>query len=139
MVAFEFNDDNVILVGHSELTLHMVFDVKITLQQKARLVADGHKVPEVAKENMFSSVPNRDSIRLFFTLAVLNDMDVFLADIQNAYLTAPIKECYYVVAGQEFPEQYRGRPCKVVRALYGLPNAGNNFCLYLSKDLKILG
>ena len=41
MVAFEFNDDDEIPVGHTELFVHMVFDVKITLQQKARLVADG--------------------------------------------------------------------------------------------------
>lgn len=139
MIAFEFDDDDVIPVGHSELTVHMVFDVKITLQRKARLVADGHKVPEVPKENTFLSVPTRDSIRLFFTLAALNDLDVLSADIQNAYLTAPVKEKYYVIAGEEFPEQYRGRPCKVVRALYGLPIAGNNFRSYLSKGLKALG
>ena len=53
-------------------------------------------------------------------------MDVLSADIHNAYLTAPIKERYYVIAGQEFPEQYRGRLCKVVQALYGLSIAGNN-------------
>ena len=62
MVAFEFNDDDIIPVGHLELTVHMVFDVKITLTRKARLVADGHKVPEVAKESTFSSVPTRNSI-----------------------------------------------------------------------------
>ena len=28
MIAFEFSDDDVIPVGHSELTVHMVFDVK---------------------------------------------------------------------------------------------------------------
>ena len=139
MIAFEFSDDDVIPVGHSELTVHMVFDVKITLQRKSRLVADGHKVPEVAKESTFSSVPTRDTIRLFFMLAALNDMDVLSADIQNAYLTAPTKEKYYIIAGEEFPEKYRGRPCKVVRALYGLPIAGNNFRSYLSKGLKALG
>ena len=64
---------------------------------------------------------------MFFTLTALNDMDVLSADIQNAYLTAPIKEKYYVIAGEEFPKQYRGRPCKIVGALYGLPVAGNNF------------
>ena len=41
MVAFEFNDDDEIPVRHTELFVHMVFDVKITLQRKARLVADG--------------------------------------------------------------------------------------------------
>ena len=64
MVAFDFSDNDVIPVGHSKLTVHMIFDVKITLQRKARLVVDGHKVPEVAKELTFSSVPTRDTIRL---------------------------------------------------------------------------
>ena len=62
MVAFEFSNDDVIAVGHLELTVHMVFDVKITLQRKARLVADGHKVPEVVRESMFLSVPTGDSV-----------------------------------------------------------------------------
>ena len=43
--------------GYIQIPYHMVFDVKITLNWKARLVADGHKVPEVVKENTFSSVP----------------------------------------------------------------------------------
>ena len=42
MVTFEFNNEDKIPVGHRRITVHMVFDVKITLQQKARLVADGN-------------------------------------------------------------------------------------------------
>ena len=139
MVAFEFNPDDNIPIAHSKLMVHMVFDVKITLERKARLVADGHKVPEVAKESTFSSVPTRDTVRLFFTLAALNNLEVLSADIQNTYLTAPIKEKYCIIAGVEFPEKYRGRPCKVVRALYSLPIAGNNFRSHLNKALRELG
>ena len=62
MVAFEFNDDDIIPVRHFELTVHMVFNVKITLTREARLVADGNKVPEVAKESTFLLVLTRDSI-----------------------------------------------------------------------------
>ena len=35
MVSFEFSDDNKIPVGHQKITVHMVFDVKITLTRKA--------------------------------------------------------------------------------------------------------
>jgi hypothetical protein len=38
--------------------------------------------------------PSRDSVRLAFLAAALNDLDVLAADIQNAYLTAPTKEMY---------------------------------------------
>ena len=103
MVAFEFNDEDKITIAHCALGVHMVFDVKITLQRKARLVADGHKVPQIAKESTYSTVPTRDSIRIFFLIAALNDLDVLSADIQNAYLTAPITEKYWVMAGDEFP------------------------------------
>jgi hypothetical protein len=65
MVAFEFNDEDKISIAHCALGVHMVFDVEITLQRKARLVVDGHKVPEVAKESTYYTVPTRDSIRIF--------------------------------------------------------------------------
>ena len=42
-------------------------------------------------------------------------------------------------AGEEFPKKYWGRPAKVVRALYGLPIAGNNFRLHLNNCLKEFG
>ena len=65
------------------------------------MVADGHKVPETAKEYEHSTLPSRESIRLFFLVAALNDLNVLSADIQNTYLTAPIKEKYYIVASEE--------------------------------------
>ena len=141
MVTFSFTEDDRVPVGHRKVTVHMVFDVKITLQRKARLVADGHKVPETAKESTYSSVPSRDSVRLFFLLAALNNLDVLSADIQNAYLTAPIKEKYYVVADQSdgFSSEFHGRPATIVRAMYGLPVAGASFRSYLALHLRELG
>ena len=144
MVAFEFDESDKIPVGHQKISVHMVFDVKITLQRKARLVADGHKVPETSKENTYSSVPSRDSVRLFFLIAALNDLDILSADIQNAYLTAPLNDSkcrYYVVACEAygFPKEFWGRPAKVVRALYGLPVAGASFRSHLARHLRELG
>ena len=141
MVSFEFDEADRTPVGHLKVTVHMVFDVKITLQRKARLVADGHKVPETNRESTYSSVPSRDSVRLFFLLAALNDLEVLSADIQNAYLTAPIKEKYYIIASESFgfAREFWGRPAKVVRALYGLPVAGASFRSHLAKHLRSLG
>ena len=62
MVIFEFDDSDKILVGFQKISCHVVFDVKIDLTRKARLVADGHKVLETAKEYTYSTVPSRDSI-----------------------------------------------------------------------------
>jgi hypothetical protein len=35
-------------------------------------------------------------------IPVLNDLDIFACDIQNAFLTAPCCEKLYTVAGPEF-------------------------------------
>ena len=84
MVAFEFTEDGGSPIGNEHLGYHMVFNVKITLDWKCGLVADGQKVEEQVKENTYSSVPSRDTIKLFFLLGALNDCDVMAADIQNA-------------------------------------------------------
>ena len=76
---------------------------------------------------------------IFFLLVALNDLDVLSADIQNAYLTAPINENYYVQTGMEFPESLKGRPAKVVRTLYRLPVASHKIRSFLAKNLKELG
>ena len=138
LVAFEYTEDGGAPVGHEYLDYHMVFDIKITLDRKCRLVADGQKVEEQPRENTYSSVPSRDSVRMFFLLAALNDCDVKAADIQNAYLTAPITEKYWVKCGPEFGSN-EGKTAKVVRELYGLPVAGAAFRSYLGSKLRTLG
>lgn len=127
-LAFEFNPKDIFSgSSYTKITTHIVFDVKLgTLTQKARLCADGHKVPALAKEHTYSSVPSRDSVRTFFLIAALNGLDVLSADIQNAYLTAPLTGKYYTIARESnrFPKEYDGRPWIILRSLYGLPIAG---------------
>ena len=78
MDAFEF-DEKDLLPGkdYTKITTHMVFDVILRqLARKARLCADGHKVPTLPKESTYSSAPSKDSVRIFFLLAALNELDV---------------------------------------------------------------
>ena len=50
LCAFEFNEEDTVPTGHTSITCHMVFDVKLgSLARKARLCGDGHKVPTIAK------------------------------------------------------------------------------------------
>ena len=124
---------------------HIVFDMKLgTLARKARLCADRHKVPGLPKESIYSSVPSRDSVRLFFLLAALNWLEMLLTDIQNGYLSAPLAPGvkYYTVAKgvNGFTAYQDGRPCIIVlRALYGLPIARASFITYLTKHLRQFG
>ena len=59
-------------------------------------------------------------------IAALNDIDILSADVQNAFLTAPVLEKVWLTTGPEFgPEQ--GKNMIVVRALYGLKSASASF------------
>lgn len=116
-----------------------MFDIRLSLEKKARFCADGHKVPEVKKELTYSSVPSRHTVRVFFMLVALNDLDILASDIHNAYLISPIEQKYYMWTSKEFPLGYRDRPAKIVRALYGLPVAGFSFRMFLQRNLIDLG
>jgi hypothetical protein len=109
-------------VGFQEIKCHMVFDVKMDLTRKARLVAGGHTT-ETPASLTYSSVVSRDSVRIAFLIAALYDIDVLSCDVSNAYLNAPCREKIWFVAGPEFGSR-QGQPVKVVRALYGLKSSG---------------
>jgi hypothetical protein len=68
-------------------------------------------------------------------LAALNDLDIQMTDIGNTYLTAPIMEKCYVVAGGEFGLALKGRTLKIVRDLYGLKSSGAAFRSHLASIL----
>jgi hypothetical protein len=132
--AFEFVDDDKIPVGYQKITCHMVFDIKMDLTRKARLVANGNET-NPPKESVYSSVVSRDSVRIALLVAALNDLDILSADIQNAYLNAPTKEKIYTIAGPEFGADNIGRPVLIVRALYGLRSSGARFREHLASTL----
>ena len=80
---------------------HLVFDIKTDFTRKARLVAEGYKTPDPVTST-YASVVSRESVRIAFTYAAPNDLDVWVRDVQNAYLQAPYSEKYYTVLGHEF-------------------------------------
>ena len=71
--------------------------------RKARLVKDGHRTTDPIGSN-YAGVVSRDSVRIAFTIAALNGLDICAADIQNAYIQAPTSEKHYVICGPEFGE-----------------------------------
>jgi hypothetical protein len=76
------------LVGYQEIKCHMVFDVKLeNLVRKARFVAGGHTT-ETPSSITYSSVVSRDSVRIALTLAAVDQLEVWAADVGNAYLNA---------------------------------------------------
>jgi hypothetical protein len=76
-------------------------------------------------------------VRISLNLAALNDLDVKMADIENAYLTAPITEKVWTVLVAEFGYE-AGKRALIVRALYGLKSAGTAFRNNLAECMKHL-
>ena len=66
----------------------------------------------------YSSVVSRDSVKIAFLVGAINDLDIMACNIGNAYLNAPCREKIWFEAGPECGE-LNGKPCKLVRALYG--------------------
>jgi AhpD family alkylhydroperoxidase len=72
------------LVGYQRINCHMVFDIKMdNLTRKARFVARGYTT-DTPSSITYSSVVSRDSVRIAFLLASLNNCDVCVADIHIA-------------------------------------------------------
>ena len=74
----------------------------------------------------YSSVVSCESVRIAFTVAALNDLDVLIADIGNAYLNADCREKVYTIAGPEFGS-HAGKHIVITRALYGLKSSGATY------------
>ena len=77
--------------GYSRSRGNLIFDVKMNFTRKARLFKNGHNTPDSALST-FASVVSRDRVRIAFTNVALNGLDVNAANIQNAYLQAPVSE-----------------------------------------------
>ena len=53
--------------------------------RKARWLLGGHKTPDPVGST-YAGVVSRENVRIAFTYAALNGIDVFASDIRNAYL-----------------------------------------------------
>jgi hypothetical protein len=99
-IAFKtINGEESVPPTYQEIRCHMIFDVKMEdFRRNARFVAGGHTT-DTPHAMTYASVVSRESVRVAPTLAALNDLDVKMADIENAYLMAPITEKVWTVLG----------------------------------------
>ena len=123
----------------SSLTVHFVLDVKHCGKFKARLVADGHLTKE-PNETVYSGVDSLRNLRLAMFLAELNGLQLWGADVGNAYLQALTKEKLNIVAGPEY-EELQGHVLVVHKVLYGTRSGGAHwhdkcFDILQQMDLK---
>ena len=91
----------------------MVFDIKLDLTRKARLVADGHLTPD-PNDSTYAGVVSRETVRISLTYAALLGVDIWAADIMNAFVQALTTEKYYIVCGYEFGNEILGKRAVVI-------------------------
>ena len=120
--------------GYQKIRVHLIFAVKYDGRHKARLVADGHLTPEPV-ESIYSGVVSLRNLKLVIFLGKLNNLELWGADIGNAYLEAPTEEKLYIVAGPEF-EDWEGYILTFSKALYGLKSSGKRWAETLHDILK---
>ena len=104
--------------GYKKIRVHLVFMIKHDGHHKSRLVANGHPT-DMLVESINSEVVSVQARQLMVSLAKLNGLEVWVTDIDNAYLEAKTQEKCYNIAGHEFDNQ-EGHTLVVYKALYGL-------------------
>lgn len=138
-VAFDIKDEgHRVEPGREYLDCYMVFDVKMDFTRKARFVANGSKTKDLSTST-YAGVVSRETVRIAFTYAALNGLDVMAADIKNAYLQAPITEKYWTRCGPEFGPELEDRTAYIIRALYGTKCGGRDFRNHLRECMDLLG
>ena len=99
---------------------HFVFDVKHDGHHKARYVAGGH-LTDPPLDSVYSGVVSLRSLRLVIFLAELYGLQLYAADVGNAYLEAKTKEKVCIYGRPKFRDLgLEGHLLMIIRALYGL-------------------
>lgn len=124
-------------VLYKKTSVHMIFDVKMDMTFKARLVKDGHLTAD-PDGSRYAGVVSRESVRIALTYAALNDIEVKCADIRNAYLQSSTTEKHYIICGPEFGVEHQGKRALITRALYGGKTSGRDYRNALRACMKLL-
>jgi hypothetical protein len=87
----------------------------------------------------YASVVSCETVRIALLMAALNDLNVKVGDVLNAYIsTAPITKKVWIVLGPEFDID-AGKSAIIVQTLYGLKSAGAAFRAHLASFMRQMG
>ena len=117
-------------LNHQKIRGNLTFAVKYNGRHKARLVADSSLTPE--------PVVSLRHLRLVIFLGELNNLELWGADIGNAYLEAYTNERLFIIGGAEF-EELEGFILIFNKALYGLKSSGKRWAERFYDIIKDMG
>jgi hypothetical protein len=123
--------------GFRKIKAHLVFDVKHDGRFKARFVANGN-MTAIPVESVYSSVVSLRALRLTVFLSELNDLELWGADVGNAYLEAKTNEKVYIIAGPEFGQR-KDHVLIIRKSLYGLKSSGKCWHDRFAEVLREMG
>ena len=126
---------NCLLRGNSG---NLTFNGKMDFTRKELWVLNIHrnKSPE-GSTNVGES--SRESARISFNCADLNEVDVWSCDIKNTHWQAPVSEKHYVACGPEGDLNNLGKIAIIVRATHGGKASGRDFRNHLRDCMECLG
>ena len=124
--------------GWTKISGHLTCDVKMDFSRKAQWVLGGYKMPDPLC-SQFAGVVTRESVRIVFLYATLNNLDICAARIRNAYLQAPSSWKDYIICVPEFGLENVGKVALVLRAIYGGKTSGQDCWSHLRSCMHHLG
>ena len=96
--------------GWHKVTGHLIWDMKMYSHGRQGGSWMATKTTDPIG-SMFSGVVSRESVRISFTYAALNGLDICAANICNAYLQAPSSQWDYITCSAEFGMENVGESC----------------------------
>ena len=91
--------------------------------RKDRFFDNGHTTEPHASLT-YSSVVSRYIVRISFTIADINDLDIWAWDIENTHLNPKSKKKIWKKSGTAFGNE-KVKDMIVIRSLYGLKSSGS--------------
>ena len=108
---------------------------------KSRIVAKGFsQIYGVDYDETFAPVARLDTLRLLLNLAAIFDMEVHCIDMKTAFLHGSLDEEIYMEQPEGFVEKgNEDKVCRLLKAIYGLKQAGRQWFTRLRNSMKKWG
>jgi hypothetical protein len=116
-------------IGYQKISCHMIFDIKMK---------DGGHWIEAPATITYASIVSCETVCIVLLMAALNDLEVKIGDVLNAYITAPVTKKVWTVLGPKFGSN-ASKSAEIVRVLYGLKSAGAAFRAHLASFIRQMG